>query len=160
MGPVREAYGGFFDALDRGEVDAAEIARVEADVAAGSASEGAYLALSSLAYGYYQLAQRAADEPDRDPEVLARLEAWNDLLSSAYEAHGAGDPYRDAVREAAEDVHRRAPAVGLRCLDEEGEPARCDSTEAVLRGLQSGRDATGVRGALGRMLGRLFGEGP
>jgi hypothetical protein len=62
------------------------------------------------------------------------------------------------VREAAVDVHENAPAVGLPCTDAEGRPARCDSTEAVIRGIDNWRDNTGVRGQIGQILQRLFGE--
>ena len=157
--PAKNTYGGFFDAVAAGRVEDDEMAQVETDLAAGASAENAYLALSSLAYGYYRMAQRAAADPEQDPIVIARLERWNQLLASAYEASPDDGRYRAAVQQAALDVHRRSPPVGLACLDENGDPARCDSTEAVLRTLGRRRDETGIRGALGRLIGRVFGEG-
>ena len=100
--------------------------------------------------------QRLAADPSRDPVLVARLERWNELLSRAFEASPEDGRYRDAVREAALDVQRRAPAGSLDCVDEKGEPARCDTTEAVLRSLGRRRDSAGIRGALARLLERIF----
>ena len=155
--PAQREYGEFFGAVDGGELGDAQTARLETDLASGAEGANAYLALSSLAYGYYRLAQRAAATPGEDPEVVARLERWNALLARAYQVSPDDAPYRDAVRVAALDIQERSPSVKLRCLDAEGEAAACDSTEAVLRALGRGRDETGVRGVLGRLLERLFG---
>ena len=46
--------------------------------------------------------------------------------------------------------------MSLHCIDEKGEAARCDTTEAVLRSLGRRRDTVGIRGALARLLGRIF----
>jgi hypothetical protein len=160
MLPAKQAYGEFFAALDgNGDVDEAAAARLEADVAAGAGSENAYLALSSLAYGYYRLSQQAAATPNDDPEVVARLERWNALLSSAYASSPQDAKFQASVREAALDLQRRAPPVELSCLDQSGARVRCDSTEAVLRDIDRLRDEVGVRGALSRLLGRFFGDG-
>ena len=160
LAPARQEYGEFFAALDaKGDVGDSAAARLEADVAAGAGSETAYLALSSLAYGYYRLSQQAVAAPNEDPEVIARLERWNSLLSSAYAASPQDARFQDSVREAALDLRRRAPPVDLSCLDESGSRVRCDSTEAVLRDIDRLRDQVGVRGALSRLLGRFFGDG-
>jgi hypothetical protein len=156
--PARARYGAFFSAVEEGELGGEQLDRLETDVAAGADSEDAYLALSSLSYGYLRVAQRLAADPSRDPVLVARLERWNDLLSRAFEVSPEDGRYRDAVREAALDVQRRAPAVSLYCTDEKGEPARCDTTEAVLRTLGRRRDSAGIRGALARLLGRIFGR--
>jgi hypothetical protein len=158
--PARAQYAGFFEGLASGSVDDAGAAALEADVAAGAASERAYLALSSLAYGYYLMAERAARLPHASPEVRARLERWNELLAAAYAA-SPGDPaYRAALHEAAADLHRRAPPAALRCLDATGAAARCDSTEAVLRTLSHERDRSGIRGALRSAVERVRGPEP
>jgi hypothetical protein len=158
--PAKQAYGEFFSALDAsGDVGDTAAARLEADVAAGAGSENAYLALSSLAYGYYRLSQQAAATPNDDPELVARLERWNALLSSAYASSAQDADFQDSVREAALDLRRRAPPVALSCLDASGARVSCDSTEAVLRDIDRLRDEVGVRGALSRLLGRFFGGG-
>ncbi len=158
--PAKQEYGEFFAALDaKGDVGQTAAARLEADVAAGASSENAYLALSSLAYGYYRLSQQAAAAPNEDPELVARLERWNSLLSSAYASSPQDARFQESVREAALDLQRRAPPVDLSCLDESGSRVRCDSTEAVLRDIDRLRDQVGVRGALSRLLERFFGDG-
>jgi hypothetical protein len=159
MQPAKDAYGEFFTALDgKGAADDAALARVEADVAAGAASENAYLALSSLAYGYYRLSQQAAATPSNDPEIVARLERWNALLAQAYAASAQDAPFQASVREAALDLQKRSPKVALSCLDEAGARVACDSTDAVVRDIDRLRDEVGVRGALARLLDRFFGE--
>jgi hypothetical protein len=155
--PARARYAEFFAALGAGALDDARAATLEADLVAGAASERAYLALSSLAYGYYWMAERAARDPRTLPEVQSRLERWNEVLAAAYAASPADAAWRSAVREAAADVHRRAPPVALHCLDARGAPARCDSTEAVLRALSHERDRTGIRGALRSLVRRVRG---
>ncbi len=158
--PAKQEYGEFFAALDaNGDIGETAAARLEADVAAGADSENAYLALSSLAYGYYRLAQQAAATPIDDPELVARLERWNALLSRAYASSGQDAEFQDSVREAALDLKHRAPPVVLSCLDESGGRVPCDSTDAVLRDIDRLRDQVGVRGALSRLLGRFFGDG-
>lgn len=155
LAPAQSRYETFFGALEQGSFDPEAAARIERELVPGS--DAPYDALSSLAYGYYRLARRAAADPDADPVLIARLERWNDVLARAYEKSGADPAFQAAVRAAAADVKRRAPAVGLRCLDEWGDAARCDSTEAVVRGMDSLRDEAGVRGQLSRLLSKLFG---
>ena len=155
--PARGQYGDFFEALDGGEPSDAAVARVEEDLASGGASERAYLALSSLAYGYYRLAQLAASTPGEDPSIVARLERWNGLLSGAYASSEDAD-YRQAVRNAAEDLDQQS-AVELECVDAAGETVPCRSTEVLLRGLDQAGGEVGVRGAVQRMLRRIFGGG-
>ncbi len=159
MLPAREKYGEFFTALDTdGPVDDEALARVEADLAAGAASEDAYLALSSLTYGYYRLSQRAAAAPNQDPEIVARLELWNSLFARAYERSAQDASFQDSVRAAALDLQHRSPKVALSCLDESGARVSCESTDAVVRDIDRLRDEVGVRGALARLLGRWFGD--
>jgi hypothetical protein len=153
--PARTEYGAFFAAVEGG-VDEPDSAQIEADVTGGGDSENAYLALSSLTYGYYRLAQRVAASPDADPTSIARLERWNALLARAYEASADDPRYREAVEAAAADLHRR---MRLHCADAAGAPAACDSTEAVLRGVDAAGREVGIRGALQRLLERLFRTG-
>ncbi len=159
LGPAMDRYQEFFQALDDESVDDAELGRVERDVAAGAASENAYLALSSLAYGYYQLSLRAAAQESADPQVVARLERWNALLGAAYDASPEDERFRQAVHEAARDLQRRAPPVRLRCVDERGDTVECDSTEAVIRGVNAAAGEVGIRGGLERLLERIVGGG-
>jgi hypothetical protein len=159
MLPAKQEYGEFFAALDaNAPLDAGAAARLEADVAAGAGSENAYLALSSLAYGYYRLSQQAAATPGLDPEIAARLERWNALLAQAYAASPQDAPFQDSVRQAALDLQRRSPRVELSCLDDSGRRVSCDSTDAVVRDIDRLRDQVGVRGALARLLERFFGD--
>lgn len=158
LAPAQSRYETFFGALDREDFDPETAARIERDLAPGS--DAPYDALSSLAYGYYRLARRAAVDPNTDPALIARLERWNEVLARAYEKSGSDPAFRAAVRAAAADVHRRAPAVGLRCLGAEGNAATCDSTEAVLRDMDTLRDEAGVRGQLSRLLAKLLGTHP
>ncbi len=157
LDPAKEAYGEFFTALEAGVPADSAAVRVEADLAAGAVSEGAYLALSSLAYGYWRLSERAA-AAQADPALALRLERWNALLREAYATSGEDARYRAAIREAALDLRRRAPPVRLRCVAADGGTTECDSTEAVLRGIDSAAGEVGLRGALERLLERMFGD--
>jgi len=154
--PAREAYDGFFGAVDAGQMNDVEGAPVEAAVADGGASQNAYLALSSLSYGYYRLAQRVAATPGADPAAVARLERWNALLAQAYETSSDDPRYREAVHAAVTDLHQRSQ-VRVGCVDAQGQPAECDSTEAVLRGFDAAANEVGIRGALQRLLERILG---
>jgi hypothetical protein len=157
LDPAKAAYGEFFTALESGVPADAASARVESDLAAGAVSENAYLALSSLAYGYWRLSERAA-AAQADPALALRLERWNSLLREAYATSGEDARYRAAIREAALDLRRRAPPVRLRCVDSDGRTAECDSTEAVMRGIDATAGEVGLRGALERLLERWFGD--
>jgi len=157
MEPATREYGEFFTALDSGDLSDEDVARLERDVASGAASEEPYLAISSLSYGYFRLSQQAAANPNQDPAIVARLQRWNALLSRAYESSADDPNYRAAVRDAAQDLSERAPAVALACADERGEIVECNSTEAVLRGFNRAQEQVGIRGALGRLLERMLG---
>lgn len=158
LGPAMQEYGEFFTALGEEDVDAADLERVERDLRAGAGSEKAYLALSSLAYGYLRLSQRAAADPGADPAIAEQLEQWNAVLAMAYEASPDDPGFRSAVREAALDLSRRAPSVRLRCVDEQGETSGCDSTDAVVRGIDAVAGEAGIGGGLQRLLERMFGS--
>jgi len=157
MEPAKQEYTEFFSAIDDGEISDAEAARLEQEVASGAAGETPYLAISSLSYGYYLLAQQAAESPGEDPLVAARLQRWNELLSAAYDTSPDDPHYRQAVQDAAHDLQQRAPAVRLACADERGRTTECNSTEAVIRGFNRTQEAVGIRGALGRLLERIVG---
>ena len=158
--PAQSNYKEFFHGLSDGTLSDEEARRVESDVATGADGDRAYEALSTLAYGYYRLARAASAEHGQDPEIVARLERWNALLSEAYARSGDDAAYREAVRTAALDVQRRAPPMGLRCTDAAGNVTKCDSTEAVVRAMDEARDKAGVRGRLGALIDRIFGANP
>jgi hypothetical protein len=46
----------------------------------------------------------------------------------------------------------------LQCADAGGGISECNSTEAVLRGFNRAGERSGIRGALGRLIERIFGE--
>ena len=155
LAPARAAYSDYFAALDRGSLGDADAASLEAAVAQGAAAEHAYLALSSLAHGYYELARQEAARPEQDPEVALRLARWNDLLERAYAASPDDESYRAAVRRAATELRSRAP-LPVPCVDERGAPSSCSSTESVLRSIDAADERAGIGGALGRLLRRFF----
>lgn len=157
LAPAESEYKEFFAALDEGSVDDQDAARVEAVLADSERDDADYLALSSLAYGYYRMAQQAAGNPETDPVIARRLERWNAILSDAYEAHSGDEGFRSAVRLAATDLHENSPGVPGECLDADGRPVACTTTDALLAQLDRA-DRVGVRGALARILGRWFGE--
>lgn len=156
--PAKQTYGAdVFAALDAGNVTDAQLEQLEDDVAAGSNSDNAYLALSSLTYAYWRMAQQAATAPGEDPAIVARLDRWNRLLGGAFET--SSDPeFRDAMVVAAEDLRDRAPAVSLRCVDSKGATSQCDSTDALLRGYEAASAEIGIRGALRRLFERITGR--
>jgi len=156
--PAKAAYGEFFRALEAGVPADSATARVESDLAAGGVSANAYLALSSLAYGYWRLSERAAAAQADHPELALRLERWNALLREAYATSGEDVRYQAAIREAALDLRRNAPPVRLRCVAADGAQSECDSTEAVLRGIDTAAGEVGLRGAVERVLERMFGD--
>lgn len=158
--PAQHNYTEFFSGLAQNKLSDEDAQRVERDVAQGAQSERSYEALSTLAYGYYRLARATSSRGGSDPEITARLEHWNELLSKAYATSEKDPGYREAVRQAALDVRRRTPPMGLRCTDAGGNPARCDSTEAVVRAMGEVRDTTGVRGKIGLLFDRIFGTRP
>lgn len=149
---AQQTFPGFLEDVQDGDLDA------EADEVEAAVRDGQVDALSSLSYGYFMLARaQASGQPD--PERQARLERWNQILADAY-ANAEDDPrYRAAVREAAVDIQSNVPALGLRCHDADGNETRCDSTEAVVRAIDLRRQQTGLRGALARLLGSIFGGG-
>ncbi len=158
---VEREYSDFIAAVDSGKVDDPEVAELERALQQGGESETRALALSSLAYGYFMLAERAASEEAPDPALVARLESWNQLLSSVYADAESEPRFRTAVRRAAVDLHERAPAVPSSDDECEGSATgdSCRTTSGLLAALKRIDDPdadTGVRGALGRLLGRMF----
>lgn len=157
LAPAQARYEDFFQGVDRGEVDDRLAERVEADVAARERDVAAYDALSTLTHAYYALARRAAQAPSIDVTTRERLERWNALFARAYAQSPEDDAWREALHAAANDLHAKAPPVGLRCEDANGKETRCASTEGVLRSMDAERDASGVRGQLAALIARLFG---
>ena len=115
--PAIAEYSEFFSAIEEDDVSETRLARLESDVAVGAGAENAYLALSSLAYGYYRLSQRVAAAEDADPRFLARLEQWNALLAVAYEASAEDTDFRrrdsvgDGNRELSAQIHHFAVII-------------------------------------------------
>lgn len=155
--PARATYGDFFAAIGRGDVPAGEAAAVEADLTGGSGTERAYLALSSLSYGYYRLAERLRAQPDGDPVLQARLDHWNQLLVAIYGSQASDPRFRAAMRQAAHDLHRRAAADVTACPNRY--PGGCEHSEQLVRALSAIDDTAGVRSPLGHLVRRLFGGG-
>ena len=156
--PAREQYQSFFAALEEGNITNQAAAALETDLRSREATDRSYLALSSLAYGYWRLAMRAAETEQVDPDTAVRLERWNALLASAYQQNQADSAFRSAVREAASDLQARTPTEGFQCLDEWGQPALCRPAEGLLATIDSFDEQLGMRGAILRVLRRLFGE--
>ena len=125
LAPVQERYPAFLEGADRGRIDEAVTAGVEADLTAASDTRDAYLALSSLAYAYYRLAQREAANPGADPALVRRLEHWNGLLSGLYhdadadrlDGNDVGDDQR-GDEDGGDDHQPRAapPACARICV--------------------------------------------
>ncbi len=159
LDPAKSKYGDFFRAVEAGETGDAPLAEVERAVASGAGDADAYLALSSLAYGYYQLSQRAAREEGADPAIARRLERWNELFASVYGEDPEATAWRSAVREAARDLEARAAPVPLECRSRDGVPQPCSATEAVLWNLDQTAADVGYRGGLEKLLERWFGGG-
>lgn len=153
---AEERYSAFYQGLEQGKVESVDTARIEADLAAGGDTRKTFEALSSLAYGYYVLARRAAESPKADPQLVAKLERWNDLLADAYRETPPDGRVAVAVRAAAQDLHQRAAPVDVACTGPDGRPARCSSTEQLLQEMDA-RDHAGVRGQLGRLVEQVFG---
>ncbi len=155
---VEQEYGDFFAAVDSGQVDDPKVAELERTLQRGGSDEDRTLALSSLAYGYFMLAERAASAESPDPVLVARLESWNALLGAVYEDAETEPSLRTAVRDAALDLHERAAVVPTACAPgSDGEP--CQTTGRLLQTLRRIDDPnaeSGIRGALGKLLGRML----
>jgi len=141
--PAQARYRDLFVALDKGGNLEHAASQMETDLANGS-GEDAYLALSSLAYAYWRLALSAAETETVDPAVAARLEEWNALLSHVYSRREGDVAFRTAVRDAARDLEERTASASYR-------PA-----QGLLSRLDQVQDQLGVRGAVRRVLHRVF----
>ena len=151
--PATRDYESFFSGLRSGVVDDAALAQVEQDLA----GEDRYQALSTLAYAYYVLSQRAVlGKAGSVADVSTRLERWNALIGDTYRSSG-DQAFRGAMREAVGDLQARAPAIPVRCTDADGNITQCQSTAAVAQSITDVRDRTGLRGTLGRLIQRLLG---
>jgi hypothetical protein len=140
--PAQARYADLFVALDQGGDLSRATDDVETDLT--QTGENAYLALSSLAYAYWRLASTAAAAETVDPEVAATLEEWNELLSEVYHKNPEDLRFRNAVRHAALDLETRTASQGFR-------PA-----EGLMGRIDHAQDQLGVRGAVRRVLHRVF----
>jgi len=145
LAPAKARFGDFFAAVEAGGVDDSESLQLEAALASSAAGEEAYLALSSLTYGYFRLAQRAAADPRARPELAARLDRWNQILLRAYSENESNPEFQRAVRLAAGDLDSKAPDIAPR------------GSLLQLISQADGR-SSGMRGALEGLVGRIFGE--
>lgn len=152
LAPAEAAYGDFFEAVDAGAVSAAEAARVESDLSGASGDAQTYLALSSLSYGYYRLAEEVAASPEADPALSARLAHWNDLLLDLYGGPSTDATLRAAVREAAEDLQARVPSCPA------SYPGGCTHSEDLVRALAAVDGGASLRSPLSELLERIVGS--
>jgi hypothetical protein len=156
LNPAQEHYAEFFSGLREGVVDDSALAEVEGDLA-GDDLEERYEALSALAYAYYVLSRRAVPGSG-DAALAVRLERWNTLMGDTYRS-SPDEQFRLALREAAQDLSRRSRPVPVRCADAKGNITQCQSTDAVQQAVADVRDRTGIRGAVSRLIQRIFGGG-
>jgi hypothetical protein len=157
---AQEQYPEFLDAVDSGRIDDPRVAQLERQLETADSGESDYLALSSLAYGYFRLAERVARSEHPNPALVARLNSWNHLLSGLYENSTAAPELRSAVEDAARDLHARAPAVDTECPPD-ADGGSCQTTGLLLqtlRRIDDSGDTYGVRGALGKLLDRMRGD--
>lgn len=143
LAPARQRYGELFESLEEGGAPPPEASQeVERELETGG--PGAVLALSSLSYAYWRIALRAAETEEMDPALADRLEEWNRVLATAYERHRHEPELRHEIHTAAADLEARAP--------ESVEPAR-----GLLGRLDDVDGRLGLRGAIRRVLERVFG---
>jgi hypothetical protein len=159
LAPAQAEYEDFFAGVESGDLSEDAAHAVELDLGSNEATERTYLALSSLSYGYYRLAELVARSPETDPALLPRLKRWNDLLLQVYEGAGADSPLGSAVREAALDLQRHTPAIGALC-PAESPPDDCTSADGLVRALARLDQNAGVRSPLTRLMNRMVGARP
>ena len=88
-------------------------------------------------------------------EVSRRLERWNHLLSETYTERGVPEHFKQALREAAEDIHFRVANMRTSCVMASGKHGGCSSG---LVGALRDADETGVvRSPMRILLDRLRG---
>jgi len=156
LGTAQSTYADFFSAVESGtldELDQGSAARGEADL---YDADRAYLALSSLAYGYYRVAESAARAPGADDAFAARLAHWNELLGKAYQdsAPAQQGGLRGALQQAVADLRAHAPAVALHDCVGSGS---CTSTGALVEAFGAIDRAAGLRSPLAQLVQRLLG---
>lgn len=159
--PAQQEYQAFFAGVHSGRLASEASAQVEADLAGTAGIERAYLALSSVSYGYLRLAEQIGVRPDADPVLLARLGRWNDLLVGLY-GHSQLDPeFRRAIQLMATDLHRhlarQSVVMPASCG---GDLESCGQSAELLRAMAAVDQHTGVRSPLAQLLQRLVGAQP
>jgi hypothetical protein len=157
--PAKAEYQDFFAALDEGKLGEAETATVESDLSSGAETERTYLALSSLSYGYFRLAEKVGKDPAADPALLARLQHWNRLLLDVYGEADAHPRLRAALRTAAVDLQSRTPQLGEACLSTHA-ASGCDGAHGLVRALAVIDRNAGIRSPLTSLVNRLIGDSP
>jgi hypothetical protein len=161
LASAQHEYQAFFAGVDAGRMPSEVSARVEADLTGAAGIERAYLALSSVSYGYFRLAEQIGVQPDADPVLLARLARWNDLLVGLYGRSQLDPEFRLAIHDMAADLHRhlarQAVAMPASCVGEHLES--CGQSADLLRAMAVVDQHTGVRSPLAQLLQRLVGPG-
>jgi hypothetical protein len=153
LSPAEDRYGEFFAAVEGGHIADADAANVEADLSSGFGSQRAYLALSSISYGYWRLATRIARAPDADPALRERLSHWNAVLLAAYSKSQSDPLFSDALRTAALDLQSRSPQRGSDCEAAE----ECEPAEVLVRTLAAFDANSGLRAPLEQLIQRFQG---
>ncbi len=155
LAPARAEHPGFFNAVDGGEVDEVASSRLEDVLRNDPGSPDAYLALSSLAYGYMQLAHSAAAAQQGSPVLTARLERWNALISQSYAEQASPDHFKSALLEAARDIQAKVAGLGATCIGGDSASGECSTglVEALEQIDSHGPIRDPMRGILDRLLG-------
>ncbi len=145
LAPAKAEFGDFFAAVEAGGVDDSQSQTLEAALSGTFSQEESYLALSSLVYGYFRLAQRAAVNPATRPELTTRLNRWNQILVDAYSDNESHPEFQRAVRLAASDLDSKAPSVA-------------PSGDLLQLIAQADGRSSGMRRALEGLAERILGE--
>lgn len=156
LAPARARHASFFEAIEAGRVDPAATSQLEEILVSNPGSPDAYLALSSLAYGYMNLARQAAAERDTSPVLTARLARWNALLSTSYAEPTSPEHFRSALLEAARDIQDKVSDLGTTCSENGAPGEECSSGLVLaLERLESGGP---IRSPLRKLVDRFRGD--
>jgi hypothetical protein len=154
--PARDTYGEFFAAVEEGHVSDDLLDGPESALVAEPGSYEAYVALTSIAFGYLSLARHASDTADMNPELAGRLERWNELLSETYARRSVPAHFKDALRQAADDLHFRVSNMRTSCVMASGRSGGCSS--GLVGALREADEAGVVRSPMRRLIERIRGN--
>jgi hypothetical protein len=153
--PARAKHASFFEAVESGRIDAEATNQLEDVLMRQPGTPDAYLALSSLAYGYMSLAQNAETGSEDSALLEARLERWNALISKSYAEPDSPEHFRGALLEAARDIHARVASLGATCTTGDAGQGECSS--GLLAALERVDSEGPIRSPLRRLVDRLRG---